>query len=407
MLSLKKLYKVGPGPSSSHTIAPQLAAKEFQSIYKYAHHFKVNLYGSLATTGKGHLTDYIIQKTLHPQSCEVKFIKEFLPVHPNVMDFFAYDENNHLFGEQRYFSLGGGRISMDPNGYVDANENIFPFESMKQICEAMELEHCSLVELVLKYEGEALLDYLNIILNQMFQCVERGLENEGFLPGELNLERVAKKIFMQAQILLKNNQIGEGEKILISSYAYAVSEENACGGDIVTAPTCGASGVLPAVLYFYYQNKQVDRSKLLESLIVGGVFGNLIKHNASISGAIGGCQAEIGTAVSMASAAISHILGLNLEKIEYAAEVAMEHHLGLTCDPVLGYVQIPCIERNAVGALRAYDAALFGKNIGIFRKNRVSFDEIVTVMHDTGNHLAVELKETSLGGLAKKYNKNK
>ena len=399
MESLRELYRVGPGPSSSHTIAPKRALEEIMSRYKNATSFKVVLYGSLALTGRGHLTDAILKQTSYPKECVVKFDINCEVNHPNTMDIIAIVDDNEIV--TRAYSLGGGKISFEGEPYY-CNPNVFPFNNMKEIRNELDKSHCSLLDLVYKYD-ENIKSYLEIVLDKMFSCVNRGLVATGLIPGKLKLEKVAKSIYEEALSLDESTPKDEKVKLLLTAYAYAVSEENASGGEIVTAPTCGASGVCPSILYYFYKHEGVSKDKLVDALAIGGVFGNLVKTNASISGAVHGCQAEVGTACSMASAMASYLFGLNLDQIEYSAEVAMEHHLGLTCDPVLGYVQIPCIERNGVASLRAYDAALYGRYISKFRKNRVSFDEVVSVMKETGDHIMMEYKETSLGGLAKKY----
>ena len=241
-------------------------------------------------------------------------------------------------------------------------------------------------------------DFLKGILEAMFESVKKGLNTTGKLPGTIKLERVASSIYKHVDEV---DDITEKDKLLLSAYAYAVSEENACGGDVVTAPTCGSSGVIPAVMYYFYTKFNTPLDKLVDALAVAGIIGNLVKKNATISGAIGGCQAEIGTACCMAASAIAYLFNLDIDKIEYAAEVGVEHHLGLTCDPVKGYVQIPCIERNGVAALRAYDAALYAKHIGVYRKNKVTLDQVIETMKSTGHDLSYHYKETALGGLAK------
>ena len=399
MESLKELYRVGPGPSSSHTIGPKRALEEVMSRYKDATSFKVCLYGSLALTGRGHLTDYILKKTSYPKECEVKFDINEKVTHPNTMDISAIMDGNEY--TLRAYSLGGGKIAFEGEDYY-CNPNVFPFNSALVIKEEIKRSGLSLLDLVYKYDKD-IKPYLSMVLDKMFECVNRGLNASGLIPGKLKLEKVAKSIYEEALSLDKETPKDERAKLFLTAYAYAVSEENASGGEIVTAPTCGASGVVPSVLYYFYKHEGVNKDKLVDALAIGGVFGNLVKTNASISGAVHGCQAEVGTACSMAASIAAYLFDLNLDQIEYAAEVAMEHHLGLTCDPVLGYVQIPCIERNGVAALRAYDAAIYGRYISKFRKNRVSFDEVVSVMKETGDHIMSEYKETSLGGLAKKY----
>ena len=399
MESLKELYKIGPGPSSSHTIGPQKAAKLFQQAYPQATHYVVYLYGSLALTGRGHLTDVVIQKTFEPIPASVEFRTNFLKHHPNGMDFFAY-QNEQLLGQWRVYSIGGGSIEIEGHK-KDRPKTIYLEKDLRSINEFIAQHQLDYVSYVAHVEPEVF-PYLQQALDAMFACVEKGLHSSGTIPGKLQLEKVAAKLYHNAQTITIDSLGGsEQAKMLISAYAYAVSEENASGGEVVIAPTCGSAGVLPAILYFFYRQRNIAKAQLVNALAVAGIFGNVVKTNATISGAKGGCQAEIGTACAMAAAASAYLLGLRMEQIEYAAEVAMEHHLGLTCDPVDGYVQIPCIERNGAAALRAYDAALYGKYIGILRKNRISFDEVVQVMKETGKHLRKDYKETSLGGLAK------
>ncbi len=400
MESLRYLYRIGPGPSSSHTIGPSLASEYFKNKYKDADLFKVTLHGALALTGKGHLTDKIIKKTMGKIETEVIFDYSFLKYHPNAMIFKAYKDNKEI-GTSTIYSIGGGSIVIEGD-LKTKKKNVYPHKSFSEIKKYLAEEKISLVEYVKRYDVD-IKDYLSIVLDTMFASIKRGLKKEGLIPGKLHLEKVAKQIYQDALSIKGESQNYERNKMLITSYAYAVSEENASGEIIATAPTCGAAGVFSSLLYFFYENLKTPKEKLIEALMVGGVFGNLIKENATISGAKGGCQAEVGTACSMAAAGISYLLGLSTSKIEYASEVAMEHHLGLTCDPVLGYVQIPCIERNGVAALRAYDAALYGKYIANHRINRVSFDNVVNVMKITGEHLKKDYKETALGGLAKEY----
>ncbi len=406
MESLRELYKIGPGPSSSHTIGPKNAAERFKKAFPTATSYQVILYGSLALTGKGHLTDYIIEKTLSPIPTTIKFDYSFIKHHPNGIDFFAYN-NNEVIGQWRVYSVGGGSIEIDELPEDKTHEKVYPHHSLRKISEYTQKRGMTFVDYVKRYDEEGYA-YLSTVLKTMIDCIERGLRGDGLIPGKLKLEKVAARLYQNALQIEKDSLGGsERSKLLISAYAYAVSEENASGGEVVCAPTCGSAGVLPAIIYFFYQQKEIDSSKLIEALAVAGLFGNIVKTNATISGAKGGCQAEIGTACSMAAAATAYLFGLNNEQIEYAAEVAMEHHLGLTCDPVDGYVQIPCIERNGAAALRAYDAALYGKHIATLRKNRISFDDVVSVMKETGKHLRKDYKETSLGGLAKYFRRKK
>mgnify|MGYP000452521212 CR=1 FL=1 len=395
MESIRELFKIGFGPSSSHTMGPQRAAVKIRAQYPSATRFEVDLYRSLALTGKGHLTDYIIKKTLGEDTV-VRFKNDSLPYHPNGMRFYVY-QDTELLDTVTAYSVGGGSVEYE-GSHLQQAEQVYPHRNLKEIIHYIEDNGISFYEYVLNYEDEHFEAYLYEVLDGMFACVQSGLHQEGVLPGKLELKRVAKSMYQQA---INTRRESERERLLISSYAYAVAEENACGHRIVTAPTCGASGILPAVLYYCYKQLEIPHKELVKALAVAGLFGNVIKQNATISGADGGCQAEVGSACAMAAAAYGWILELNNSLIEYAAEMGLEHNLGLTCDPVGGYVQIPCIERNGFGALRAIDAATYAKQLGYLRKNKVSFDSIVNVMKETGKDLNSAYKETSLGGLAK------
>ncbi|MEG0284060.1 MAG: L-serine ammonia-lyase, iron-sulfur-dependent, subunit alpha [Erysipelotrichales bacterium] len=403
MQSLREFYKVGPGPSSSHTMGPQRAAKKFKEKYPDASKYIVTLYGSLSLTGKGHLTDWIILETLKGTPTEIKWVDEELPNHPNGMIFQAFDENDKELDSWTIYSVGGGSIEIEGFDDDNAPQDIYELNKLDDIYTYIQEKNISLVDYVKEVEGEDIQEFLEFIVQEMLNNAQRGLDTTGMIPGDLKLIRVAQKINKAG---LSSDTKEEKHRLLVSSYAYAVSEENASGGLVVTAPTCGASGVMPAIMYYYHHDLGFSIEKLAQSLAVAGVFGNLIKQNASISGAEGGCQAEVGTACSMAAAAVSYLDGLNLSQIEYAAEIAIEHHLGLTCDPVFGYVQIPCIERNGQAALRALDAALYAKALGEFRTNSISFDTVVNVMRETGNDLNHIYRETALGGLAINYIKN-
>lgn len=398
MESLRELYKIGVGPSSSHTMGPQRAALKIKETYKNAGHFVVYLHGSLALTGKGHLTDYIIEETLGKENVEVHFVSEALPKHPNGMVFEIY-QNDKLLDKVTVYSVGGGALMYD-NSKLQPPKQIYPHHNLNEILDYCDKKGINLYDYTLEFEDDNFKAYLYEILDAMFKCVESGLSTPGVIPGRLQLKRVAKSIYQQA---INTRRSGERDRLLISSYAYAVSEENACGHQIVTAPTCGASGVVPAVMYYCYKQLNIPRKEIIKALAVAGIFGNVIKTNATISGADGGCQAEIGSACAMAAAAYGWTLELNNNLIQYAAEMGLEHNLGLTCDPVGGYVQIPCIERNGFGALRAIDAAMYAKQLGYLRKNKVSFDAVVRVMKQTGKDLNSAYKETSLGGLAKEF----
>lgn len=403
MKSLTKLFRYGPGPSSSHTIAPYNAAilfkKEIENI-KVAK-VKITLYGSLALTGKGHKTDLSIKDALSPIKTEVIFDIDSTPIHPLLMKMEGYKEDK-LVKERRYISLGGGELVCLEDDKVNEID-IYPYKSFSSIIAYMKEHNIhSLKDFCLLYEDKDIDGYLMWCLKKMLESVRIGLSMEGKIPTgpnkRINLNRSAKSIYE------KTNSLGSNEDkrtLLLSSYAYAVAESNACGEKVITAPTCGSSGILPAVLYYEHEQKRVPLSKLRDSLYVAGIIGNLVKQNASIAGSIGGCQAEVGTASSMAAASLCYINDLSLHQIEYASECALEHFLGLSCDPVDGYVAIPCIERNGIGAIRAYTSYMYAKHIEPIRKNMVSFDDVVLAMKLTGDSLSNAYKETSIGGLAK------
>ena len=392
MESIKELYKIGPGPSSSHTIGPEKACKYILSTYQNIDNIVVTLYGSLALTGKGHLTDKIIDKTFENVKHEIIFNYEST-TKDNVMNFdITFIDLHHE--NVKIISVGGGSIDIVGNE-KEAPKKAYPFKSFSHIKEYCSRYKVNLCDVVFKYEDDDIKDYLAHVYEIMEESIENGLKADGYLPGSLHVARKAKKLYETA-----NDP--ETEKIrLVSSYAFAVSEENATGKTIVTAPTCGASGVLPAVLKYYKDKNNLSIDKIIEALAVAGLIGNVIKLNAYISGALAGCQAEIGSACSMAAAAISYLEGLGIDEIEYAAEIALEHHLGLTCDPIDGLVQIPCIERNAVAALRAIDAACLASFLNGTR--RVSFDTVVKTMKETGDDINRAYCETSIGGLAKNF----
>lgn len=394
MHSLKELYRIGKGPSSSHTIGPERACKLFLSENPEADSFTVRLYGSLAKTGEGHGTDKVIKSVLPNVDVEFDEIAEC--AHPNTMDLIAYMGGTKI-AQMRVYSVGGGAIKVE--GRKD-NEgaDVYPHSTMADIRAYCEKKKLRLCEYVFQFEGEGLKDYLLEVWNTMQSAIERGVSVSGILPGGLGVER-------RAQVLYQGVVEDEGaefrENRLVCAYAFAVGEENAAGGTIVTAPTCGACGVLPAVLRYSKERKGYTDEEIVNALATAGLVGNLIKTNASISGAECGCQAEIGSACCMATAALAELRGLNLGQIEYAAEVAMEHHLGLTCDPICGLVQIPCIERNAVASMRAINAASLAYFLSNSRK--ISFDLVVKTMYETGKDLRHAYRETAEGGLAKLY----
>lgn len=402
MQSLREFYKIGPGPSSSHTMGPQRAAKRFLAEYPEAKKFRITLYGSLSLTGKGHLTDWIILETLKGYETEILWEDKELPRHPNGMLLEAIDKDGEVFAEWIVYSVGGGTIEIQGESDQGGNEKIYDLTTFDEILAYTKEKGISLYDYVKQVEGEDIHEFLKEILFNMIESADRGLKTEGLIPGDLKLERVAKRLNDMA-LKAKGS---EKDKLLISSYAYAVSEENASGGQITTAPTCGAAGVIPSLVKHYHKDKKMKVDKLVEGLAVAGVVGNIVKENASISGAEGGCQAEVGTACGMAAAMVAFLEGLDMEQIEMAAEIGIEHHLGLTCDPVNGYVQVPCIERNGQAALRAIDAALTAKTVGTLTKNYISLDGIIKTMKETGEDLKHEYRETALGGMAITYHEN-
>jgi L-serine dehydratase len=391
MQSLKALYRFGPGPSSSHTMAPRRAAAMFLQDFPGAAVYQVTLYGSLAATGKGHMTERAIIEAFSPHRVDLIWkASEELPHSPNGMRFAALDSSGELIGERDEYSVGGGALMSD-----NAAGTVYPDKKADDI-----LTHCrnngeSFWEYVQRYEDKDICEFLAQVWAVMCAVIEKGLATQGALPGGLGLARRAASFHRRA-MLLRDEFRSEG---MVAAYAYAVAEENASGGQVVTAPTCGASGVVPAVLNHLTNEHALGKEDVLRALATAGLFGNIVKHNGSISGAVVGCQGEIGTACSMAAAAATQLLGGTVGQIEYAAEMGLEHHFGLTCDPVAGLVQIPCIERNFHAAARALSCARFALlSDGL---HRISFDDAVAVMLETGRLLPGIYKETSMGGLAK------
>ncbi len=400
MESLKELYRIGKGPSSSHTMGPQKAAQIFAAHHHDAKAFKATLYGSLAATGKGHMTDVAIEEVLKPIApINIDWKPSvFLPFHPNGMTFSAFDEDGHEVDSWTVYSVGGGALSESGNTrWLTDVKDVYKKNTLKEILTWCDNHGRSYWEYVDECEESSIWDYLMEVWKAMQESVERGLDHEGALPGPLNLPRKASTYFVKAQ----GYKPSLASRCLVSAYALAVSEENASGGTIVTAPTCGSCGVMPAVLYHMSRSHEVSDTRILHALATAGLFGNIVKKNASISGAEVGCQGEVGVACAMASAAACQLFGGTPSQIEYAAEMGLEHHLGMTCDPVCGLVQIPCIERNAFAATRALDANLYAALSD--GKHRVSFDRVVNVMKQTGHDLPSLYKETSEGGLAKDY----
>ena len=403
MKSIREIYKIGCGPSSTHTIGPERASLLFLSKNRDADRFKVILYGSLALTGKGHRTDYVIEKTFSPYKTEIVFDGEKTDIpHPNTMEFFAYKGDREL-SRLCILSTGGGMIEVYGESGEEYNadeklDNVYELSTLKDIREKCESESISFWEYVERCEGKDIWAYLQTVWQTMKDSISRGLCAGGVLFGGLDVQKKAKYLYSNMHI---DESDETREMRLVCSYAYAVSEENASGEKIVTAPTCGSAGVLPSILLYMQESKRFSDKQILKALATAGLIGNIIKTNASISGAECGCQAEIGSACSMTAAALAQLFELDYGKIEYAAEIAMEHHLGLTCDPVCGLVQIPCIERNAVAALRAIDAFKLSSFLSNTRK--ISFDLVVRTMYETGKDLSRDYRETSVGGLAKLY----
>ena len=398
MKTLKELYRIGIGPSSSHTMGPRNAAEQFLAKHPEAKSFEVTLYGSLAATGKGHMTDVAILETLEPHA-PTNIIWQphfFLPFHPNGMTFKSKDKSGKVTEEWTVYSVGGGALAEEGIS-TNVSPDIYDMTKMSEILGWCERTGRSYWEYVQLCEDPDIWDYLHEVWKTMQEAVERGLEQEGALPGPLNLRRKAATYYIKANGY-KDNLKSRG---LVFSYALAVSEENASGGKIVTAPTCGSCGVVPAVLYHLKKSRDFSVMRMLRALATAGLVGNIVKHNATISGAEGGCQAEVGVACSMAAAAASQLFGGSPAQIEYACEMGLEHHLGMTCDPVCGLVQIPCIERNAYAAARALDSNIYSAFTD--GTHRVSFDKVVEVMKQTGHDLPSLYKETSTGGLAKDY----
>ncbi len=401
MKSIRELYRIGLGPSSSHTMGPRYAALRFLSRNPSAKHFKVTLYGSLAATGEGHMTDVAILDVLEP-AAPVKIVwqpKVFLPFHPNAMTFTSYDQDDKIQEEWTVYSVGGGALAQNGEDIEKQLPDIYPYSTITDIMRWCTENGRSYWEYVDTYEDEGIWDYLDQVWQVMCASIKRGLNADGVLPGPLKLRRKASTYYIKATGYKGSLQ----SRGLVFAYALASSEENASGGEIVTAPTCGSCGVLPAVLYHLKKTRKFSKTRILRALATAAVFGNVVKTNASISGAEVGCQGEVGVACAMASAAANQLFGGSISQIEYAAEMGMEHHLGMTCDPVCGLVQIPCIERNAYAAARALDANVYSSfTDGL---HSVSFDKVIAVMKQTGHDLPSLYKETSEGGLATEWHK--
>lgn len=397
MKSIREIYKIGIGPSSSHTMGPERACKYMMAENPDANRFKVILYGSLASTGKGHRTDHAIECSLDPYPVEILFdnVTRDFP-HANTMDFFAYKDDTLLM-QKRILSVGGGDIKVE--GHPEAEKpEIYEKNSFKEIANYCRSKNIRLSDYVFEHEDADFKKFLYDVWQIMKEEIDEGLRAEGYLPGELHVQKVAQIIFNKRHI---DERPETRENRIVCAYAFAASEQNADGGRIVTAPTCGACAVVPSVLKYMQEKKGFSDEDIIKALAVGGLIGNLVKQNASISGAECGCQAEVGTACAMAAAALAELFEMGIDQIEYAAEVSLEHHLGLTCDPICGLVQIPCIERNAVAAMRALNSLSLANFLTGTRK--ISFDMVVKTMYETGRDLSYHYRETSKGGLAKLF----
>ncbi len=389
MKSQKDVYKIGAGPSSSHTMGPERASLMFKQAYPQLKNVKCTLFGSLALTGKGHLTDWIIEKTLAP--IKVEFIWNYTESnigHENTMEFEGELVDGQVV-KWTIYSIGGGDVEIIGYDQEAEIKDVYPHNTFTEISEYCEANNLSYYDYVIEFEPE-IVEHLTNVWNVMKKAIYRGIKTEGKVPGELGVKRRAKALFES-----------DSRHMRLEAYAYAVNEENASGGQIVTAPTCGAAGVLPAILKYYQDDLDLFDEQVIEGLAVAGLLGAVVKHNATISGAEGGCQAEVGTATAMAAGAAAYLNGCNNRQIEAAAEIGLEHQIGLTCDPVLGYVQVPCIQRNAVGAGKAKTAFKIAQETA--NDEQIYFDTIVEVMYETGKDMAAEYRETSLGGLAKLY----
>lgn len=401
MKSIKDIYKIGKGPSSSHTMGPFKSVRHYINNHSDAEELHVTLYGSLAATGKGHLTDWACEDAFRDGKVHIEWQpKENLPMHPNGMKVSVRNADGSLSDTWTYYSIGGGDIVCIENPIEgEDNEEVYELTTLTDIMDWCNANGKSYWEYVEEKEGRnsGIWEHLEKVWKTMRDAVERGIDQEGALPGPLNLRRKASSYFIRAE--------GYGDVLrtrgLIFAYALAVSEENACGGTIVTAPTCGSCGVLPSVLFHLQKFYNFSNQRILRALATAGIVGTVVKHNASVSGAEVGCQGEVGVACAMAAAAAAQLMGGSPSQIEYAAEMGLEHHLGLTCDPVCGLVQIPCIERNAYAAARALDASIY--SLYTDGRHRVSFDKAVKVMKETGKDLPSLYKETSEGGLAKHH----
>lgn len=401
MKSIKELYRIGHGPSSSHTMGPATATEIFLRHNSDNPAYRVTLYGSLAATGKGHLTDEALKEIFLKANKPMEIIwkpKTFLPLHPNALMFEALNSEGQTVNQWTAYSVGGGALREETPQYLHTDSpDIYNLTTMTEILNYCDKQGMNFWEYVKEVEQPDLWDYLSEVWHTMCSAIQRGLADEEVLPGVLHLKRKAAKFFVRANSMTPSLQA----KGVTFAYALAVAEVNASGGVIVTAPTCGSCGVVPAVLYQIQEKHNFTETQIVRALATAGLFGNIVKENASISGAEVGCQGEVGVACAMAAAAANQLFGGSITQIEYAAEMGLEHHLGMTCDPVCGLVQIPCIERNAYAAVRAMDSCLYSALTD--GRHSVSFDKVVRVMKETGHDLPSVYKETAEGGLAQHY----
>ncbi len=394
MESIRELYKIGHGPSSSHTMGPDNACNRFLNQYPNAYKYQVTLFGSLAATGKGHLTGVTVEKAFEGKQMELIWrADKYFSFHPNAMQIIAYNEQGEETANKLYYSIGGGTI-LEEGEDLSQKNLVYPLSTMNDILQWCEKNEHELWEYVEYCEGKEIWTFLEQVWEVMVDAIKKGCSTDGVLPGGLNIKRKAMAYKLKSKTY--SGPIKENAQLF--AYAHAVSEENASGGLVVTAPTCGACGILPAVLYYHKKVYKCGKKDILRALATAGLIGNLIKTNASVSGAEVGCQGEVGTACAMASGAATQIHGGTIYQVENSAEMGLEHHLGLTCDPVLGLVQIPCIERNVLAAARAISHntyAMMGNG-----KHRISLDDVTETMLHTGRLLDASLKETSKAGLA-------
>ncbi len=404
MQSLLELYKIGHGPSSSHTMGPSKLSGIFKEKFPQADKIKVILYGSLALTGQGHLTDVAISDVLKPIKHEIVFDAKTKVNHPNTVDFIGY-KNGKEIGKMRGISIGGGSVKVEGMPIKQVKE-CYKFNFFKHVYKYCKQNKMDLYDYVIKFEGKEIIAHLKNVWKAMQKSIELGLKQKGKLPGKIGLERRAYLMYHNKDKKIDKMFLGTPSLKHLYAYAFACNETNASGGVVVTAPTCGACGTIPAVMYYAKKDLGFKDDQIIKALAVAGIIGNFFKRNGSVAGAEGGCQAEVGTACAMAAAGFAYLYGNDIDVIQHAAKIGITHHFGLTCDPVMGYVQIPCIERNATAAHRAIEAA----QIAAINKDEEDFydlDDIVKIAYITGKDLDPCYRETSTGGLAKHFKPKK